>query len=472
MFYGKSDEVSSLLLERGADPFSGTDTPEALFEVSMISAGNKGAASPPKRRTLLILGNLLNHPKDLPADKDLPNPLQAALKWGSLEGTQIALRAGYDVNAPLKWKRYRGETEPRPTIPVMFAATRIHSRSVWHESGPDEPNRGPILRELIRQGANLKLADADTGYTVLHHVVSGYWWYWLGDASSLSYPVLCQLIVYLINNGANPGAVDTKGRSPSEVAWEHFEGGERCRQRRVLLWYRALRMCGLNPAEYDSRYDSRFDLSYRDCYFCALDAGAAPVMDFMACPWCIGEPYEIRANWHRHDNWRHRSNPEHIYSSIDNLDNLGPQTVKESELYPCCPMFACLWHYPRASTGVRLPKKPGRAMKPYSGLTPNSSHNRCVVEMLKAWGIASIPDSNDIRHTAWSPDPSDVEETEETEETEGTQKTEETEETEGTQKTEGIKETEETEENNDEDVNGGEGSDDEEVEFYDALEAI
>jgi len=418
VFYGKSDEISSLLLERGADPFYGPDTPEILFEKSMISAGNQGAASPPKRRTLLILGNLLGHPKDSAAEEDMPSPLQLALKWGSLEGTQIALRAGYDVNAPMKWREHSYEPAPRPTIPAIFAATRIHSRSAWHDSGPDEPNRGPVLRELVRQGANLKLGDADTGYTVLHHVLSGRWWV---RSPRLSYVVLSQLIVFLINNGADPRAIDADGRSPSDIAWERISWGrigwENPIQRRVVLWYRALRMCGLNPAEYDSRYDSRFELSYRGCYFCAFNAGAAPIMDFVACPWCIGEPYGIDANWEHHDNWRHRSNPEHSYSSADNLDKLGRQTIVESELHTCCPMSACLWHYPLASTGVRLPTKPGRPMKPYSGLTPNSSYSRRVVEMLRAWGIAPIPNPVDIRCAAQSPDQSDAE-NEETEETE------------------------------------------------------
>jgi hypothetical protein len=59
-------------------------------------------------------------------------------------------------------------------------------------------------------------------------------------------------------------------------------------------------------------------------------------------------------------------------------------------------------------------------MKPYSGLTPNSSYSRRVVEMLRAWGIAPIPNPVDIRCAAQSPDQSDAEneETEETEETE------------------------------------------------------
>ncbi|KAF8532484.1 ankyrin repeat-containing domain protein [Trichophaea hybrida] len=450
VFYGKSDEVSTLLLERGADPFWGPDSPEVLFEKSMISAGNQGAASPPKRRTLLILGNLLGHPKDSAAEEDMPNPLQLALKWGSLEGTQIALRAGYDVNAPMKWREHPYEPAPRPTFPAVFSATRIHSRSVWHDSGPDEPNRGPILRELVRYGADLKLADIDTGYTVLHHVLSGRWW---EPSYCLSYVVLSQLIVFLINNGADPRAVDVDGRSPSDVAWERIVW-EIPIQRRVILWYRALRMCGLNPAEHDSRYDSRFDISYRDCYFCAFDAGAAPVMDFVACPWCIGEPYGIIGNWDNHDNWRHRSNPKISYSSMDNLDKLGRQTIMESELHTCCPMFACLWHYPRASTGVRLPKKPRRPMKPYSGLTPNSSNNGLVVDMLRAWGIAPIPDPMNTRYAAQSPDQSDVEE-EETEEAEETEEIEE----------HGRGDGKKVESDDDDD-------DDDEDEFYDAVEVI
>lgn len=414
VLYGTSDELPTLLLNCGADPFVGVDSPEILFENHMIAAGNRGPASSPQLRTLMILGTLLSNPKDIPADEDTPNPLQQALKWGSLEGTQIALRAGYDVNAPFKWPEHRYERAPRPTIPVIFAASRIHSRAVWHESGPIKPNRGPILRELVRHGANLMLAEADTGSTVLHHMLSGTWWDGAPIKSCWSYVILCQLVVFLIKNGADPGAVNAKGQSPSDIAWEPVVG-DALIQRRVLVWYRSLRMCGLHPAVYDRRYDSRFDRSSWHCVFCAFDAGVTREVNFVACPWCIGEAYGIWASWHSHDNWRHRSNPRHKYSPIDNLDNLGPQVVKESDLYPCCPMFACLWHYPRASSGVRLPRKPGRPMEAYSEVTPNSSFDDEIVAMLRSWGVAGVVDPNEKRHAECLPDEGGSEEEQEQE---------------------------------------------------------
>lgn len=410
MSYGRSDEISTLLLQSGADPLSGPNPPEVLFEVAMVSAGNNSTTSPPKRRTLMMLGKLLSHPNDLQTNEDIPNPFQIALKWGSLEGTEIALRAGYDVNAPFKWKKNPYERALRPSIPVIFAASRIHSRAVWHESGFIEPNRGPTLRELMQRGADLKLVEADTGSTVLHHVLSGIWW----DCpyGTQSYVILCQLVVFLIKNGADPGALDVQGQSPSDIVWEIKPGNKALIQRRAVVWYRSLRMCGLHPAVYDRRYDSRFDRSYWGCIFCAFEAGLAQEVSFVACPWCIAEPYGIRAGWNSHDNWRHRSNPEYKYSSADNLENLGPRVVKEADLYPCCPMFACLWHYTRASSGVRLPNKPGRPMKPYSGLTPNSTFRLAMATMLRSWGVPGIVDPDHIQHAKFALDESDSEEEE------------------------------------------------------------
>jgi hypothetical protein len=236
------------------------------------------------------------------------------------------------------------------------------------------------------RGADVNLSEPVMEWNVLHSILSGLDWNSGGDfpPEPLSYPILCQLLVYFLKSGANPRAIDSKGRTPSQVAWDSqlsLRSGNIV-ERRVLLWYRALRMCSLDPWDYDERYDERFDIVHPSCHFCAGETTA-----FIACPWCVSFPYGV--DHHDNDGWRHKLRG-YLYSSEDNLDNLGPKTVREEDLIPCCPMYACDKHcppvyqqqmsalvYPEGAAyldtarGVKLPMRPGGELLPYDmmGLT-------------------------------------------------------------------------------------------------------
>ncbi|KAF8246409.1 hypothetical protein K440DRAFT_367698 [Wilcoxina mikolae CBS 423.85] len=382
--YTQSDEIPCLLLERGADPFYGPDTPESLFEKA-LQTSSYGRI---KASTLSSLGSFLSPPPSQLSHNDndkkyRPNALQQSLKWGSLAAVQTCLRAGYDVNTLFEpWEPKPGESA-RSQVPLLFAITFFSSRRKWDDEGWTFFNRGAVLKELMLHGVDLNLREPIMEWNILHSILSGIDWNSGGEFQSepLSYPILCQLLVYFLKSGADPRAVDSAGRTPSRVAWDSrlsLRSGNIV-ERRVLLWYRALRMCGLEPWDYDDRYDERYDTVNPLCHFCTGET-----TPFIACPWCISLPYGV--DYLDNDGWRHKLRG-YLYSSEDNLDNLGPMMVREEDLIPCCPIYACDKHCPPVSQqqmttpmydgvletakGFRLPMRSGGEMLEYdmTGLT-------------------------------------------------------------------------------------------------------
>lgn len=341
-------------MERGADPFYGPDTPECLFEKALQTSSHGRI----KVSTLEALGAFLSPPPSELSHNDdrkyRPNALQQSLKWGSLAAVQTCLRAGYDINTLFEpWEPKPGEPGGSQA-PLLFAITFFSSRRKWDNEGWTFFNRGAVLKGLILRGADVNLREPIMEWNALHSILSGLDWNNGGDfqPEPLSYPTLCQLLVYFLKNGADPRAVDSSGRTPSQVAWDNrlsLRSGNIV-ERRVLLWYRALRMCSLDPWDYDDRYDERFDTINPSCHFCAGETTA-----FIACPWCVSLPYGV--DHHDNDGWRHKSRG-YLYSSEDNLDNLGPNTVREEDLIPCCPMYACGKHCPPVYQQTSSPQTP------------------------------------------------------------------------------------------------------------------
>ncbi|KAI5854544.1 hypothetical protein BZA05DRAFT_244274 [Tricharina praecox] len=146
-----------------------------------------------------------------------------------------------------------------------------------------------------------------------------------------------------MNEGANLRAIDHHGRTPSLAAWKTPLP---TRQALVLLWYRALRMCNLDPAELDAdRYDSRFDIVLGECCFCAPNGGSTtPTGDYVICPWCCITAYTGQFETRNH--WR----------GSTNRAKLG--------LLLCCPTAVCPVHIHRYRAevergGLLLPKESG-----------------------------------------------------------------------------------------------------------------
>jgi len=258
-----------------------------------------------------------------------------ALKYANLEAVRLLLQMGRDANTPLLIHRYisppTASTAPSILLSPITIATEslCLGRSEW-------PRMHEVLLELLSRGANLKATVPASGFTVLHH-------FFLEPFASVNYftcdyNTLCLHLVFLIDNGADPRALDRCGRSPSQAAWE---SAFQLKQAAIVLWYRVLRMCNLDPADLDENYDSRFDIIMDDCYFCSVDAGSSSLADYLLCPWCCKDAYECDYQKTECPRWRNLS-----------------KGVSVQKIRPCCPEAVCGRHGDRldeTETGFLLP---------------------------------------------------------------------------------------------------------------------
>jgi len=301
-------EFPLLLLERGVDPFMWDDAGVLFMEAMAFCQGT---------RTIRAMAELVPRVED--------RHFIAALKWANPGAIRVLLQMGFDANTPLL-------IDDKVSIPPIMVVTRnLYELEVLLEW----PQAREALRELLSGGANLKASVPATGFAVLHD-------FFLEifkplESRHFDYDIVCQHLVSLIDNGADPRAVDRRGRTPSVAAWS-----SQCQQASVLVWYRVLRMCNLDPVLLDANYDPRFDTNDK-CYFCLLDAGSK-TGDFMFCPWCCNGAYTRDRDW---------NNPL-PYDGSKNNPMLG--------IMPCCPTAVCRFHrHPLEARkgGFLLPKKSG-----------------------------------------------------------------------------------------------------------------
>jgi len=355
------------LLERGADTVLMTD-PDFFFSLSLLRN-----QSP---RTLKVLVEFVH---------DVDWCFVQALRYANLEAVRLLLQMGHDVNTPLATNGNRApptaSTAPNTHLSPIFIATQ--SLGLWQF---EWPRRHDILHELLGRGANLTATVPTSGFTVLHH-------FFLGPLTSVNYfrceyTTLCLHLAFLVDNGADPRALDRCGRSPSRAAWEStFQ----LKQAAVVLWYRVLRMCNLDPADLDANYDSRFDITMGDCYFCSVDAGSSSLADYLLCPWCRKGAYACDYQTTQCALW----------------DNLSGGALVQ-KIRPCCPVTVCQRHVDRldeTKTGFLLPTESGGSLRrverllllEYEDDLPKSSHREecncvaCCKRMLPRYRL--VPDS-------------------------------------------------------------------------------
>jgi len=352
------------LLERGADSFL-MSHPARIFSLGLIYN-----QSP---RTLKALVEFV---------PDVDWCFVQALQFANLEAVRLLLQMGHDVNTPLLTN---GDiVSPTativPNIPLSPIIIATQSLGLWQF---EWSRMRVILHELLSRGANLNAPAPTLGFTVLHH-------FFLEPFASVNYfgrdyNTLCLHLVFLIDNGADPRALDQCGRSPSQAAWEStFQ----LKQAAIVLWYRVLRMCNLDPADLDGNYDSRFDIILDDCYFCSVDARSSSLADYLLCPWCYKNAYACD------------------YQSTQDLEwynFLARAPVQK--IRPCCPATVCRRHWDRSDkTGFLLPMESGGSLRrmerlvllEYEDDSPKSGRCResnCVVCQRMRLRYSLAPDS-------------------------------------------------------------------------------
>jgi len=307
------------LLERGAD-VSLMTAPHFHFSQSVLHNHSP--------RTLKALVEFV-HDEDWCFVQVLQNP--------NPEAVRLLLQMGRDANTPLLTygdivSLTTRTTSSIPLSPIILATQSLGLRRHRLSHTRD------ILHELLSRGANLNAPVPTSGFTVLHH-------FFLEPFASVNYlhcdyNTLCLHLVFLIDNGADPRALDRCGRSPSQAAWEStFQ----LKQAAVVLWYRVLRMCNLDPADLDPNYDSRFDIIMDDCYFCSMDAGSSSLADYLLCPWCRKGAYACDYQ-------------SALYLQCNFSGGASVQRIR-----PCCPAAVCGRHEDRfdksheIETGFLLP---------------------------------------------------------------------------------------------------------------------
>jgi hypothetical protein len=328
LFNPDLSSVFSHLLENGADLYNDPLYPEILFSWALI-----------KRAKVHILAHIASaviglhnfSPKDRLGRLNL---YYASLRLGSLDGFQVLISSGYQIDTLLEVKPYSSMFK----TPSSTGAGRISYKS-------------SCIFQIPR-----------TGWVTLHIILSGDW---VEDTTNSDASRFCELIVYLINSGADPKAPEN-GVTPTELVWKGGEEDCATVQRRVVLWYRALRSCGLNPQDYDSDYDSRFDKVSEGCHFCLRDSETNDTSEFVACPWCFGDLYNLRSyagEWYIEHNLSERYPParHHIGSTSS-----GTRTGRS--MHPCC-SAVCSRHIVKATkSGLLLPVNSGAQMRRYREL--------------------------------------------------------------------------------------------------------
>jgi hypothetical protein len=312
----------SHLLENGADLYNDPIYPEMLFVMAISIRA--------KVHILAHIASTLIGPHNPCLDCRL-NPYYNSLRGGSLDGFQVLIGSGYQIDTLL-------EVEPYSSMfktPSSTGAGRISYKS-------------SCIFQIPR-----------TGWVTLHITLSGDWY---EDTTNSDASRFCELIVYLINSGADPKAPEN-GVTPTELVWKGAEEGCATVQRRVVLWYRALRSCGLNPQDYDSDYDSRFDKVSEGCHFCLRISETNDTSEFVACPWCFGDLYSLQSyqdQWYTEHNLSERYPPaRHHVGSTSSGTRTG------HSMHPCC-SAVCSRHIVKATkSGLLLPVNSGAQMRRY-----------------------------------------------------------------------------------------------------------
>ncbi|KAI5854546.1 hypothetical protein BZA05DRAFT_244302 [Tricharina praecox] len=303
-----------LLLERGVDPFL-WDNPGGLFMDTLAFYQGTG--------TIKAMAEFVPRVED--------SHFIAALKWANPGAIRALLQMGHDANAPLV-------VEGGTTVtPIMVVANSLYKGLIeW-------PQAREAFRELRSRGADMKVSVPTTGSTVLHDFFSS-----LAEndpewPTRYRYDDVCQYLAFLIGEGADPRAVDRQDRTPTRAAWD-----SPLQQAGVLVWYRVLRMCNLDPADLDKDYDFRFDVVLAKCYFCLLDARST-AYDFLLCPWCHREAYVCD------------------YERNTAVEYDGSKRDPELDVTPCCPTAVCRSHRYRSAAestgGFLLPKRSGGVLR-------------------------------------------------------------------------------------------------------------
>jgi len=328
----------SHLLENGADLYNDPIYPEILFHGAL------------KNRALVhilahIAGTLISTYNF--SSKNWPrrfNPYYASLHYGSLDGFQVLISFGYQIGTLL-------EVEPYLSMFETPSSTRTEGISYKTSSNSQQTEWPHCIFQIPR-----------TGWVALHIILSGDW---DEDTTNSDASRFCELIVYLINSGADPKAPENEV-TPTELVWKGAEEDCATVQRRVVLWYRALRSCGLDPKDYDSDYDSRFDRMSEGCHFCLGISETNDTSEFVACPWCFGDLYNLRSDageWYTKHNLSERYPParHHIGSTSS-----GTRTGRS--MHPCCSVV-CPRHLVKATkSGLLLPVNSGAQMRRYREL--------------------------------------------------------------------------------------------------------
>ncbi|KAF8539944.1 hypothetical protein BDD12DRAFT_881451 [Trichophaea hybrida] len=345
VWMGQLDTVFSRLVERGADLFTDPALPELLYGLALHN-----------RAGVHILANIadtLSDPHNSPSNARLRqcNPYYQSLRHGSLDGFQNLQSMGYPINTLFKAKK----CERLLKTPLSVGA----GDTWWNKSSNVRQEEYP----------DLALRDLRTGWMVLHPILSGDWC----DTKNSDFSRFHELIVFLINSGADPKASEN-GVTPTELVWKGANRSCATVQRRVILWYLALRSCGLNPQDYDSDYDSRFDRMSEGCHFCLRISETNDTSEFVACPWCFGDLYGLRSDageWYtKHDLSERYPPARHHVGSTSSGTRAG------RSMYPCC-SAVCSRHIGKVTRGgLLLPVNSGAQMRRYRELRKDKWYER------------------------------------------------------------------------------------------------
>jgi hypothetical protein len=323
------------LEQNGADVFLDPFRAEVLFRAAVC-----------RRAALQVLpavAGALSNPDDFSFEdwQKLAIPYHVALRHGNLDAFQILLHTGYRLSTLLEIQRSETPTAHPSASP---------GRATWWRSSR---NTQPM------ECAALTLRDPRIGCIALRTILSGDW---CSKTKNSDFSRFCELLVFLINFGADP-AVSENGQTSSDLIWNSADQDCATVQRRVLLWYRALRSCGLNPQDYDFCYDSRFDRVSNGCHFCLQDTEGTDAEEFVVCPWCFGDLYSLRSTT---NGWFTDHNPSEGYRPVHrHLGRSFSRSPTRNYVLPCCPGI-CSRHIARATgSGLLLPANSGAKMRRY-----------------------------------------------------------------------------------------------------------
>jgi len=369
--------VFSRMLENGADLYNDPIYPEILFHAALM---NRAVVHILAHIAGTLIGTYNFSSKNWPRKY---NPYYASLHYGSLDGFQVLISFGYQIGTLL-------EVEPYSSMFETPSSTRTEGISYKTSSNSQQTEWPHCIFQIPR-----------TGWVALHVILSGDW---DEDTTNSDASRFCELIAYLINSGADPKAPEN-GVTPTELVWKGAEEDCATVQRRVVLWYRALRSCGLDPKNYDSDYDSRFDKVSEGCHFCLRDSETNDTSEFVACPWCFGDLYNLRSDageWYTEHNLSERYPParHHIGSTSS-----GTRTGRS--MHPCC-SAVCSRHIVKATkSGLLLPVNSGAQMRRYREQLDNYWYSNCYS---LEWIEDETQESKDGEGTGGSEDGDDDEE--------------------------------------------------------------